>query len=259
MQFKEHLFISDAHIGAFSKDKEAETEANLIWLIDYAIEKKAALYILGDLFDYWMEYPSNGFVPSIGEKILTKFEEYNTKVKPAIYVTGNHDNWTFGHFEKRGFDVETDSRVLSIGKTNVLIMHGDGKFGARNDFWRPAFHRLLRHSLFIKAFQMIFPARLGIRIMKKFSNLTRHRNHQNPVPLNNHAKDILRSDKIDLVLCGHDHLPRVETFVDGSYINLGTFFYHKSMVRYANNKFSLVSWSVESKEFVPYPGNIENI
>lgn len=256
MQFSEHLFISDAHIGAFSKEKESETEGNLIALIDYAIDNKAALYILGDFFDYWMEYPQGKFIPAIGEKILEKFEEYNSKVFPAIYVTGNHDNWTFGHFKTKGFDVEMESRVLTIDDKKVLIMHGDGKFGPRGDFLRPAFHRLLRSSHFIKLFQVLFPPQFGIWLMKKFSNLTRHRNHQNPKPLNDHAEMILRTNDIDMVLCGHDHLPRMETFSNGSYINLGTFFYHKTMVRYANNKFSLVKWHVESKEFVPYSGNI---
>ena len=255
MSQEEHLFVSDVHLGAFSPDKEAEIEHRLISLIEYAIHKRAHLHILGDLFDYWMEYPDLGFVPHLGEKTLDKFEEYNRSVRPAIYVTGNHDNWTFGHFKDRGFDVEPKFRIIKTGQFNVLIMHGDGLVGERNDILRPAFHKLLRNPLFTKYYQKIFPPNIGLNIMKNFSDLTRKRNHNNPLPLNDNAESILKSDKIDIVLCGHDHLPRMETFSNGMYINLGTFFKHNTMVRYTENKFQLVSWYGNSKEFVPYGSN----
>tara|TARA_R110000868_G_scaffold37111_9_gene131490 strand:+ start:24874 stop:25653 length:780 start_codon:yes stop_codon:yes gene_type:complete len=252
MSEMEHLFISDVHLGAFSKEKETEIEARLISLINYAINKKAQFYILGDLFDYWMEYPNSKFIPKVGKAILDKFEEYNNTVSPAIYVTGNHDNWTFGHFKERGFDVETKYRILSIEGAKVLIMHGDGQIGKRKDFLRPAFHKILRHPSFIEYYQKIFPPKIGVGIMKKFSNLTRKRNHSNPEPLNNHAQTILKSSEIDFLFCGHDHIPRKETFNNGTYINLGTFFKHGTLVRYINNEFELVTWLDRTKDFVSY-------
>lgn len=255
MSQKEHLFVSDVHLGAFSGKEETEIEDRLISLIDYAIKQKAHLYILGDLFDYWMEFPNSNFVPEIGKKVLDKFEEYNRLVKPAIFVTGNHDNWTFGHFEERGFDVESKFRILEIDGANILIMHGDGKFGKRKDFIRPSFHKLLRSPSFIKYYQKVFSPKIGVEIMKRFSNITRNRNHSNPTPLNNHSNIILSTNEIDVVLCGHDHIPRVETFSSGLYINLGTFFKHRSMVRYINNEFRLVIWNEKTTEFVPYSSN----
>lgn len=252
MSQKEHLFISDVHLGAFSKEKEAEVERRLIALINYAIDRGAQLYVLGDLFDYWMEYPNSNFIPEVGKLVLDKFEEYNRKVSPAIYVTGNHDNWTFGHFQQRGFDVETKFRIISIGDFNVLIMHGDGQVGERNDVLRPAFHNVLRNPSFTTYYQKIFPPEVGLGIMKYFSDLTRKRNHSNPIPLNNHAQSILNSSDVDLVLCGHDHIPRTETFSNGTYINLGTFFDHSTLVRYINNQFKLVNWNDETKDFVTY-------
>lgn len=252
MSEKEHLFISDVHLGAFSKEKEVEIELRLIALINYAIDRKAQLYVLGDLFDYWMEYPDSNFIPEIGKSVLNAFEKYNQTITPAIYVTGNHDNWTFGHFKERGFDVETKFRIINIDQSNVLIMHGDGQVGERNDFFRPAFHNILRNSSFTNYYQKVFPPEIGLQIMKKFSNLTRKRNHTNPIPLNNHAKSILSSNEIDIVLCGHDHIPRTETFSTGTYINLGIFFEHGTLVRYINNEFQLVIWRDRTKDFVIY-------
>lgn len=252
---REHLFISDIHLGAFSTAKEEEVESRLIALIDYAIREEAQLYILGDLFDYWMEYPHLSFVPTIGGKVLDKLEEYNQNISPTIYITGNHDNWNFGYFQKKGFEVENDYRVVTIGESRVLLMHGDGQFGKRSDLIRPAYHRFLRNPGFTKLYQQIFPPTAGLYLMKKFSNFTRKRNFRNPAPLNNHAESILSSDDIDLVLTGHDHIPRVETFSGGRYINLGTFFNHGTMVRYKNGAFELVIWHKETQEFVPFLTN----
>lgn len=252
----EHLFVSDVHIGAFSGKKALEIENRLLSLIQYAIDHKARLYILGDLFDYWMEYPSYNYVPEIGKTILNKFEEYNKSVASAIFVTGNHDNWTFGHFAERGFDVESKYRKLSINDSKVLIMHGDGKVGKRDDILRPAFHKFLRNPTFTNIYQKIFPPNIGVGIMKNFSGFSARNNFRNPTPLNNHARDILSSEPIDYLLCGHDHIPRVGTYTGGTYINLGTFYEHKTLVRYINNEFQLVIWLEDSKEFVPYGSNI---
>ncbi len=255
MTEREHLFISDVHLGAFSPTKEEEVERRLIALIDYAMEQQAQLYILGDLFDYWMEYPQLSFVPSIGKRVLDKFEEYNKSISPAVYITGNHDNWNFGYFQKKGFDVETNYRIVTIEESEVLLMHGDGQFGKRSDFIRPTYHRFLRNASFTRLYQRLFPPSLGLNLMKKFSNLTRKRGYRNPIPLSKHAEDILVSKDIDLVICGHDHIPRVETFSDGRYINLGTFFNHGTMARYKNGAFDLVIWHKETKEFVPFLSN----
>lgn len=256
----QHLFISDVHLGAFSTDTERTIEETLISLIEYALEYKAQLYILGDLFDYWMEYPSRGFVPDLGHKVLDAFEEYNkTSGMSAVYVTGNHDNWTFGHFEDRGFDVEPNYREFELESHKVLIMHGDGQFGKRDDFIRPAFHRILRQRLFTSVFQRVFPPETGLGIMKSFSDITRKRNYENPKPLDDHARRILKSHDLEVVMCGHDHIPRVETFSDGTYINLGAFFKHFTLVRYINNSFNLVRWHREDKEFVPYVPNYSHI
>ena len=251
----EHLFISDVHIGAFPEEKEAEVAKRLVSLIDYATENEAKLYILGDLFDYWMEYPEVGFIPEIGTEVLDRFEKYNKEVAPVLYITGNHDNWTFGHFKERGFDLEPAFRNLKIEDQNVLLMHGDGYPVSESEIIRPAFHRLLRNKVFIDLYQKLLPPKIGLNLMKKFSEFTRRRDHLDPKPLNRFAETTLKDKDLDIILSGHDHIPRTETFADGMYINLGTFYKHKTLVRYINNAFSLVTWHEDTKEFVPYGHN----
>lgn len=255
MKFTEHLFISDVHLGAFTKAQSSKIEHDLISLIDYAIARKAAVYVLGDLFDYWMEFPKNRFVPAISKIVLDKFEEYNSKVMRAVYITGNHDNWTFGHFAKCGFDVEPDFRIINIAEKNILLMHGDGHFDSKNNFYRPFFHNLLRNKTFVHYFQAVSGSKMGLGAMRLFSDVTRKRNYRNPKSLNQQAQIIFSFGKVDSMICGHDHIPRMETFINRTYINLGTFYEHRTIARSVNGSIKLVKWNAETKEFQPFGQN----
>ncbi|HBQ60690.1 MAG TPA: UDP-2,3-diacylglucosamine diphosphatase, partial [Balneolaceae bacterium] len=63
MSFEQHIFLSDVHLGAFSAKTNKQIEEDLLALIEYCKQRHIELHILGDLFDYWMEFPEKGFVP----------------------------------------------------------------------------------------------------------------------------------------------------------------------------------------------------
>lgn len=246
---QEHLFISDVHLGAFDSTTEQKIEQDLITLINYATTNKSKLYILGDLFDYWMEFPGSDFIPKINENVLEAFNRYNQTVSPALFITGNHDNWTINYFEKLGFKVESEYQLIEIFSKKVFCMHGDGLLQENGSLQRPLLHRILRHPWFIKGYQSILSKKAAIVIMKWFSNSTRKLERRNPKPLSENAKFILQNRTAEVVFAGHDHIPRMETFNSGLYINLGTFFHHRTLVRGINNVFSLVQWDAQHQQF----------
>lgn len=246
------VFISDVHLGAFSVEKEAEVEHDLLSLIEYCTEQRLKIYILGDLFDYWMEYPQKNYIPTVGASVLEAFKKHNKTIGAVTFIMGNHDNWNFGYFEKLGFDVESNFRIIHLNENKILLMHGDGRFINADKLIRPLFHRILRSSSFIRFYQAVFPPSIGINLMKKFSGMSKLSVRTNTASLNAHAKEILAKKDIDVILMGHDHVPRMETFSHRTYINLGTFYYHKTLALYTNNEFDLVRWSGSTKEFVPF-------
>ncbi len=236
------LFISDVHLGGFSEEENERIEAELIQLINYCQRNDIHIAILGDLFDYWMEYPDT--VPSLGNKLLDRFSTYNNALGPTLYITGNHDNWTRDHFTKLGFELRQEYKLLSLGNDTIMTMHGDGLSNSDFDLPRPKLHRLLRNETFIELYQHIFPPQIGIRIMKYFSRVTRllDWNPQKKQLLNQWVRQTLKKRDIDIIICGHDHIPRRKQFDFGTYINLGTFYRHRTMAYYNNDSISLVSW-----------------
>lgn len=246
------LFISDAHLGGFSSTKNKQVETELIKLLEYAKENHFQIAILGDLFDYWMEYKN--YTPAVGKKLLDRFAAFNAS-HSSLYITGNHDNWTLGHFAKRGFDVEPDYRLLTIGNKKVLLLHGDATGNDLEHLKRPFLHRILRNKWFIKLYKLFyFKPKTGINVMKKYSRFTSalKTGKTDPTPLNRWSKKILQSKDIDIIICGHDHVPRVISYNGGTYLNLGAFHHHKTLVTYNNRQFSLVYWNSKEQKLNPF-------
>lgn len=246
------LFFSDVHLGGFSEPENQRIEAELIQLIDYCRQNSIRMAILGDLFDYWMEYP--GHTPRLGRRLLEHFEEYNRQLGPTLYITGNHDNWTRGHLTDRGFFVENESFSLSLNSQNILLLHGDGLKDPTFDLPRPPIHRLLRAPAFVRLYQRILPPQTGLNLMKYFSRFNRWADHQTAdgSKLNHWARQQLARSETNLIICGHDHIPRQKHFTFGSYINLGTFYKDRTMAYYNNSEITIVSWTPESRTLQPF-------
>ena len=246
----QHLFLADVHLGAFSEEENRQLEDEVISIVDYCSEYKIRLYILGDLFDYWMEYPH--YKPDLGSGLLSRLREFNQSDRVVTYITGNHDNWTYGFFETLGFEVEADYKSININGQKVLLHHGDGISERSFGLPRPLFHRLLRNDFFIKIYQHIFPPEAGLDLMKKFSLMSKENPEIKPKRLNEWAEKFLRDSDYDITICGHDHIPRVETFPFGIYINTGAFFNTRTLASYNNGSFELVRWNSEERHFYPY-------
>lgn len=245
------LFISDAHLGGFSPSINRRVELELIDLIDFCETNNYEIHILGDLFDYWMEYPN--YKPELAKDLLLRFDNYNRDTGSTLYITGNHDNWTNGYFKTIGFEVESNHRFLHLDEKKVMLLHGDGLDDPSFGLHRPLFHRLLRNSTFIKIYQTLLPPAAGLQVMKKFSRIARAREvDETEKNLNKWAEKELERSDTDFIICGHDHTPRILEFGFGTFINLGTFYEHHTVAEYNNGNFSLVTWNPTAGQLQPF-------
>lgn len=240
-----HLFIADAHLGAYtSNEKNKQLEESLISLVEYCRKMGYYLHILGDLFDYWMEYP--GRIPSIGTRLREVLKKYHQQLGPTLYITGNHDNWDWQHFRNLGFDVEHEYRLLEFDNIKLLALHGDGLHDKRFKLPRPLLHRLLRNRYFINFFQTIFPPKTGWTIMKLFSRSSRwgeiYSMERKQHKLNEWAKQCLLNNSINGIIFGHDHKPRKYKFGESFFINPGSYELFNSLVMYTSSQFKIVNW-----------------
>lgn len=250
-----HLFLSDVHLGALPPRENRLLEDSLISLVRHCADQNIRIHLLGDLFDYWMEYPEHR--PDLGERVCREFESYNRTVHSCTFVTGNHDNWTRGYFSDIGFNVEPDFQTMRLEGKSIFMHHGDGLQQPEFGLPRPLFHRLLRNRRFINLYQKLLPPDAGLHLMKTFSEWSRANPETNPERLNRWSASFLRKREYDVVISGHDHIPRMETFTHGLYINPGSFFGDRTAALYTNNRFQLVTWRADSQHFKPFNSPFE--
>lgn len=124
-QEKKIYFASDAHLGLNIYEDRKSAEKRLVRWMESIQPTCKALYLVGDMFDYWYEYKyvvPKGFVRFIG-----KMAEFIDAGIPVYLYTGNHDIWMFSYFQEEiGATVlEHDTTETFDGK-RFYIGHGDG-------------------------------------------------------------------------------------------------------------------------------------
>ena len=84
-------FISDAHLGSRALTSMRTRERRLVNFLDKIKEKATAVYMLGDMFDFWFEY--RNVVPKGYTRFLGKVSELTDRGVEVHFFIGNHDIW----------------------------------------------------------------------------------------------------------------------------------------------------------------------
>ena len=118
-------FISDLHLGArYIADAQAHEKRVVAWL-ESIRDHASALYLLGDILDYWYEYRyvvPKGHVRFLG--VLARLVDAGVKV---YWFQGNHDIWLFSYMQSEiGIEVVDGSRVVELSGKRFFLEHGDG-------------------------------------------------------------------------------------------------------------------------------------
>lgn len=146
---KNIYFLSDAHLGSLAIDHGRTHERRLVRFLDDIKHKAAAVYLLGDMFDFWYEY--RYVVPKGYTRFLGKLSELTDLGVEVHFFTGNHDIWMYGYLhDECGVIIHTKPLLTEIYGKLFYLAHGDGlgdpdrKFG----FIRRVFHNPLCQRLF---------------------------------------------------------------------------------------------------------------
>ena len=113
------LFISDLHLD------EARPEALCAFeqLLEGEARRATALYILGDLFEYWLGDDMPG---KTGERVAAAISGLTGSGVPCLFQHGNRDFLVGQAFANRcGLQLMDEKLVIDLYGTPTLLMHGD--------------------------------------------------------------------------------------------------------------------------------------
>lgn len=84
----------------------------------------AAIYMLGDMFDFWYEFKY--VVPKGYTRFLGKIAELTDSGIEVHFFTGNHDQWCLDYFEREcGMTLHSEPLLLEIAGKEFFLAHGD--------------------------------------------------------------------------------------------------------------------------------------
>ncbi|TNE58351.1 MAG: UDP-2,3-diacylglucosamine diphosphatase [Bacteroidetes bacterium] len=122
---KKTFFASDFHLGIDGHLPARERERQVVRWLDAVAPEADAVYLVGDLFEFWFEYRK--VVPKGFSRFLGKLAELRDGGLPVHVFTGNHDLWMFGYFEEEfGIPVYTKPIQIELQGKSFFIGHGDG-------------------------------------------------------------------------------------------------------------------------------------
>lgn len=136
---KPTLFIADLHL---SPDDPATAQAFASFIGGVAREA-AALYILGDLFEYWIGdvQLNNPFFAAQAQTLRQLSQSV-----PVFFLPGNRDFLPGKRFAREaGVRILPDPSLIALGGQRVLIAHGDAY--CTDDMAYQRFRRIIRHPL----------------------------------------------------------------------------------------------------------------
>ena len=88
-------FISDLHLGATYLPDGAAYERRVVRWLESIKDEAKALYMLGDILDYWYEYRTvvpRGYIRFFGA--LARLADSGVEI---YWFIGNHDIWLFDY------------------------------------------------------------------------------------------------------------------------------------------------------------------
>ncbi|MEM8998698.1 MAG: UDP-2,3-diacylglucosamine diphosphatase [Bacteroidota bacterium] len=223
---KKVYFASDNHLGAPTlKDSLPREKKFVAWLDTVKVDAQA-IFLMGDLFDFWFEYKH--VVPKGFTRTLGKLAELSDNGIAIFYFVGNHDLWMNGYFEEElNIPVYHRPQQIKINNTSFFLGHGDGLGPDDKGFKR--MKKVFTNPVAQWFFRWLHPD-LGVRLAKHLSVNNKIISGEADARflgednewLVQYAKRKLETQHYDYFIFGHRHLPlEIELNEKSTYVNLG--------------------------------------
>ena len=224
-------FISDLHLDK----SRPHINKYFIQYLNHLDDSVSDLYILGDLFEYWVgdDDPMDGLqevrnaITGLGEKIN------------IWYMHGNRDFLvTKSICKDLKINLLDDPTVIEIDNTKILLMHGDTL--CTDDHEYQHFRSMVRSSAWQKEMlSKSLEERLGIANSLRSKSIEANRlKGEEIMDVNNtEVMNIIEKYKPDVIVHGHTHRPNIHHHNDVIRYVLGDWYNNFYILTYDNDKF----------------------
>jgi UDP-2,3-diacylglucosamine hydrolase len=212
---KKIYFASDQHFGAPTIAQSKLREQKFVNWLDSIKNTADAIFLLGDLFDFWFEYKKA--VPKGFVRVLGKLAELSDCGIKMHFFVGNHDLWMHDYFEKElNITVYYKPEEFSFNNKTFFIGHGDG-LGPHDKGYK-RMKKVFTNPVSKWLYRWLHPD-LGIKLAQ----------YEEKEWLVQYSKKILEEKHYNFFIFGHRHLPlEIKLSNNSTYINTGDWITHFS-------------------------------
>ena len=223
-------FASDFHLTVPNIEESHQREKRIInWLTEIEQDAKA-IYLLGDIFDFWFEYKK--VVPKGCVRLLGKLAALTDNGMRIHLFVGNHDLWMKDYLEKEvGIIIHHKPTIIKEKNKQIFIGHGDGL--GKGEYLYKFTKKIFTSRVCQWTFAQLHP-NLAFSLAHTWSNSSRKKHS---APFISEEKEMLfdyctqqqKIKPVDYYIFGHRHVP-LELKVDdnATYINLGDWIKHNT-------------------------------
>lgn len=225
----------------------------MLSLLDEVKREKAALYVLGDLFDFWFEF--RGSVTNIHPSVIAKLYELAASGCPLGFAGGNHDFWMLDYVKRElGASVSDAWLELEIQGKKVCLAHGDGLM--TGDTGYKILKRLLRSRVNIALYRLL-PASIGVPFALACSRASRKTSVSEMTRIAEKLFQEVAARRFeagsDIVILGHVHLPYERESDGKKFMIVGDWIDHLSYLVMEGGRVSQKRWETSGNSTEPKP------
>ena len=229
------LFISDLHLH--------QTRPEVTSVFQKFIDKLLALstpnhelYILGDLFEFWI---GDDYEDPLYSEITNQLKNLVKSGIKTYLMHGNRDFLIGENFlSKTGIELLKEPTIFSYKDKNIMLSHGD-QF-CIDDIEYQAYRKIVRNREWQRSF-LSFPIDKRLNILNEARDASIQSQEMKPNAImdvnENEVAAVIQKNNIDILIHGHTHRPRSHT------IDIGT----KQSVRLV-----LGDWSASSTKIIKW-------
>ena len=210
--------ISDTHFGAGTAQEERLLDFSLF--IDEVCAKGSALYLVGDIFDFWISY--GGISPKTLAPVVALLQQTVESGIPVTLLRGNHEFMVDMTLQWAGISVVEGPVELLVGSKQIVVMHGHSL--NTNRLFRSA-HGILTNPFFQWCYKKL-PQSWGAGFALWVSSKSRDASTEEACSLGSlskyHRGVVALLDTYDMVLMGHTHHGEHLKLDSGEYGNSGS-------------------------------------
>ena len=229
---KKIYFASDFHLGIPNETSSRIREKKAVQWLSSIEKEAAAIFLLGDIFDFWCEYKT--VIPKGFVRLQGKLAELSDKGILILILAGNHDLWMFDYFPKEmNIQVYKEPLSLQLGNHTFCIGHGDG-LGEKG---YKVIRRLYMNVALQKLYAFFHPY-WGVSLGQYLSRQSRIRSAEKKFLgedrefILRYCKETEKKKHHDFYIFGHRHLLLDIPFGNSRYINTGEWVHHPAFAEY---------------------------